>query len=79
MAVTGHTWGFTSGTASGIPVLFCLTLIQTLTGVLVHHDVCQDRVELHDRETTPVHGASDRQGRDMELSLLMSIGSTGPT
>ena len=78
MAVTGHTRGFTSGTASDVPVLFCLTLVQTLIDASVHHDVRQDAVERHDREMTPAHGASDGQGRDMELSLLTSIGSVGP-
>ena len=32
-------------------------------------------MERHDREATPAHGASDGQGHDVELSLLMSIGS----
>ena len=61
-----------------VPVLFCITLVRTLTGTSVHHDVCQDGVEHHDWETTPAHGASDGQGRDVELSLLTSIGSVGP-
>ena len=56
-------------------MLFYLTLIRGLTGTLVHHDIRQDGVERHDRETTPMHGTSDRQGHDMELSLLMSTGS----
>ena len=60
MAVMGHTWGFTSGTASGVLVLFYLTLVRTLTCMLVYHDVCQDRVERHNREMTPVYGASDK-------------------
>ena len=76
--MTGHTWGFTSGTASGVPVLFYLTLVRALTGMSVHHDVHQDRVERRDREMTLVHGASDEQGRDVELSLLTSIGTAGP-
>ena len=59
MAVTGHTWGFASGTASGIPVLFYLTLIRALTGTLVHHDVRQDGVERHNQEMTPAHDAND--------------------
>ena len=65
--------------ASGIPVLFYLTLIRGLTDASVHHDIRQDGVERHDQETTPAHGASDGQGHDVELSLLMSIGSAGPT
>ena len=56
---------------------FCVTLVQGLIGVSVHHDVCQDGVERHDRETTPAYGASDGQGRDVELSLLTSTGSVG--
>ena len=79
MAMTGHTWGFTSGTASGVPVLFCLTPVRALIGVSVHHDVRDDGVEHHDQEMTPAHGTSDGQGHDMELSLLTSIGSVGPT
>ena len=79
MTMTGHTWGFTSRIVSGVPVLFCLTLVRTLTGVSVHHDVRLDRVERHDRETMPAHGTSDGQGRDLELSLLTSTGSSGPT
>ena len=75
----GHTWGFTLGTASDVPVLFCLTLVRELTGASVHHNVRQDRVERHDREMTPAHGTSDGQGRDVELSLWTSIGSVGPT
>ena len=65
------------GTASGVPVLFYLTPVRTLIGVLVRHDVRQDRVEHHDQETTPAYGASDGQGRDVELSLLTSTGSAG--
>jgi len=75
----GHTWEFTLGTASGVPVLFCLTLVRALTGAPVHHDVRQDGVKRHDRETTPAHGANDGQGHDVELSLLTSTGSAGPT
>ena len=76
--MTGHTWGFTSGTASGVPVLFYLTLVRALTCVSVHHNVRQDGVERHDRETMPAHGTNDGQGRDVELSLLTSIGLVGP-
>ena len=47
---TGHTWGFISGIASGVPVLFCLTPVRTLMGTSVHHDVRQDGVERHDRQ-----------------------------
>ena len=79
MAVTGHTLGFTSGTTSGIPVLFCLTVVPGLTGALVYHDVRQDGVKRPDRETMPAHGTSGRQGHDMELSMLMSIGLVGHT
>ena len=75
----GHTWGITSGTASDVPVLFCLTLVRALTGTSVHHDVRQDGVERQDRETMPAHGASDGQDNDVELSLLTSTGSVGPT
>ena len=78
MAMTGHTWGFTSRTVSGMPVLFCLILVRTLIGASVHHDVRRDRVKRHDRQMTPVHDASDEQGRDKELSLLTSTGSAGP-
>ena len=74
----GRTWGFTSGIASGVLVLFDLTLVQGLTGASVHHDVRQDGVERHDREMMPAHGASGGQGRDVELSLLTSTGSAGP-
>ena len=66
------------GTASGVPVLFYLTLVRTLTGMSVHHDVLHDGVERHDREMTPVHGASDGQGHDEKLSLLTSTGLVGP-
>ena len=58
-------------------MLFCLTLVRALIGASVHHDVRQDEVECHDRETTPAHGTSDGQGHDMELSLLKSrVGGT---
>ena len=63
---------------SGVLVLFCLILVRTLTGASVHHDVRQDGVERHDRETTLAHGASDKQGHDVELSLLTFIGSASP-
>ena len=59
-------------------MLFCLTLVRTLTGASVHHDVHQDGVERHDPQTTPAHSASDGQGRDVEPSLLTSTGSVGP-
>ena len=59
-------------------MLFCPTLVRGLTGASVHHNVRQDRVERHDRDTIPAHGASDGQGRDVELSLLTSTGSAGP-
>jgi len=59
-------------------VLFCLTLVRTLTGVSVHHDVRQDGVERLDWRMTPAHGASDRQDRDVDPSLLTSTGSAGP-
>ena len=78
MALVGHTGGFTSGTLLGVPVLFCLILVRALTGVSVHHDTRQDRVERHDWETTPAHGANVGQGHDVELSLLTSTGSVGP-
>ena len=58
-------------------MLFCLNLVQALIGTSVHHDVHQDRVECHDRETTPAHGTSDGQGRDEKLSLLTSTGVGG--
>ena len=64
---------------SDVPVLFCLILVWTLIGTSVHHDIRQDGVERHDRETMPAHGTSGRQGHDMELSMLMSIGSVGHT
>ena len=64
---------------SGVPVLFCLTLVRTLTVALVHHDIYRDGVERHDRQMTPAHGTSDEQGHDVELSLLTSIGSAGLT
>ena len=51
-------------------MLFCLTLVRTLTGASVHHDVRRDGVERHDRQMTPAHGASDEQGREMEPSLI---------
>ena len=78
MAMMGHTWGFTSRIVSDELVLFYLILVRMLTGASVHHDVCQDEVERHDRQMTPAYGASDEQGRDMEPSLLTSIGSAGP-
>ena len=59
-------------------MLFYLTLVRALIGVLVHHDVRKDGVERYDREMTPTHGASDRQGHDVELSLLTSTGLAGP-
>ena len=40
--------------------------------------VMPDLEDEHDRQMTPAHGASDEQGRDMEPSLLLSTGSTGP-
>ena len=55
--MTGHTWGFTSRTVSGVLVLFYLTLVQTLTGASVHHNVRRDGVERHDRQIAPAHGA----------------------
>jgi len=61
-----------------LEMLFCLILVRTLTGASVHHDVRRDRVERHDRQMTPAHGASDEQGRDMEPSLLTSTGSAEP-
>ena len=75
----GHAWGFTLGTALGEPVLFHLTPVRTLTGMSIHHDVRQDEVERHDRQTTPAHGASDGQDHDVAPPLLTSIGSAGPT
>ena len=63
---------------SGVPVLFCLILVRTLIGALVHHDVRRDGVERHDRQMTLAHVASDEQGHDMEPSLLISTGSAGP-
>ena len=74
MAMMGYTWGFTSRIVSDVPVLFYLTLVRTLTGASIHHDVRQDGVKRHDREMTPAHGASDGQGHDVDLSLLTSIG-----
>ena len=62
---------------SGVPVVFCLTLVRTLTGASVHHDVRRDGVEHHDRQMTPTYGASDEQGHDMEPSLLTSTGLVG--
>jgi len=50
-------------------VLFCLILVRTLIGTSVHHDVRQDRVERHDRQMTPAHGASDKHGHDIEPSM----------
>ena len=63
---------------SGVPVLFCLILVRTLTGASVHHDVRRDGVKRYDRQMTPTHGASDEQGHDKEPSLLTSTGSAGP-
>ena len=60
-----------------MPVLFCLTLVRTLTGVSAHHDIHQDGMERHDRQMMPAHGASDGQGRDVEPFLLTSIGLVG--
>ena len=74
-----HTWGFTSRTVLDVSVLFCLTLVQTLIGASVHHNVRRDGVERHDWQMTSAYGASDEQGHDMEPSLLTSIGSMGPT
>ena len=34
----------------GVPVLFCLTLVRTLTGASVHHDVRWDGMERLDRQ-----------------------------
>ena len=62
-----------------VPVLFCLTLVRTLIGASVHHDVRRDGMERHDRQMMPAHGVSDEQGRDMESSLLTSTGSAGLT
>ena len=62
----------------GVLGLFRLTPIQTLMGALIHHNVCQDGVERHDRQMTPAYGVSDGQGRDVESSLLTSTGSRGP-
>ena len=76
--MTRHTWGLTSRTVLDVPALFCLTLVRTLIGVSVHHDVRRDGVERHDRQMVPTHGASDEQDRYMEPSLLTSIGSVGP-
>ena len=76
--MTGRTWVFTSRTVSAVPVLFCLTLVRTLTGASVHHDVRLDGVKRHDRQMTHAHGASDEQGRDVEPSLLTSTGSARP-
>ena len=56
----------------GVLVLFCLTLVRTLTGASVHHDVSRDGVERHDRQMMAAHGASDEQDRDMEPFLLTS-------
>ena len=78
MVMMGHTWVFTSGIMSDVLMLFCLTLVRTLTGMLVHHDVHRDGVERHDWQMTPAHGTSDEQGRDMEPSLLTSTGSVRP-
>ena len=78
VAMMGHTWGFTSRTVSDVSVLFYLILVRMLTGASVHHDVHWDRVERHDWQMMPGHGASDEQGRDMEPSLLTSTGSVGP-
>ena len=61
-----------------VPVLFCLTLLRTLTGASVHHDVRQNGVEHHDRRMMHAHGASDEQDHDVEPSLLTSIGLVGP-
>ena len=61
-----------------MPVLFCLTLVRTLTGASVHHDARRDGMGHHDRQTMHVHGVSDEQGRDVEPSLLTSTGSDGP-
>ena len=79
VAMTGHTWGFTSRTVSGVPVLFCLILVRTLRSAPVHHVVRRDGVERHDQQMMCVHGASDEQGHDMEPSLWTSIGLVGPT
>ena len=65
----GPTWGFTSRTVSGMPVLFCLILVRTLIGALVHHGVRRDGVEHHDQQMTLVHGASNEYDHDMEASL----------
>ena len=62
-----------------VPMLFCLILVRMLIGTSVHHDVRREGVERHDQQMMPMHGASDEQGRNMELSLLMSIGLVGPT
>ena len=76
--MTRHTWGFTLRTVSDVPVLFYLTLVRTLIGTSVHHDVRRDGVERHDRQMTPAYGVSDKQGHDMEPSLLTFTGSAGP-
>ena len=78
MAMMDHTWGFTSRIVSGVPVLFCLILVRTLIGTSINHDVRWDGVERYDQQITPVHGTNDEQGRDKELSLLTSTGSTRP-
>ena len=62
---------------SVVPVLFYLTLVRTLTGVSVHHDVRRDGVERHDQQMTHANGATDEQNRDIEPSLLTSTGSAG--
>ena len=61
-----------------MPVLFCLTLLRTLTGVSVHHDARRDGMGHHDRQTTPAHGVSDEQGRDVKPSHvdIYRIGGT---
>ena len=76
--MTGHTWGFTSRTVSGVAVLFCLILVQTLIDASVYHDVHLDGMEHHDRQMTPAHGTNDEQGHDVEPSLLTSTGLAGP-
>ena len=58
-------------------MLFCLTIVRTMTGASVYHDVRQDEMERHDRQTTSARDASYGQGHDVELSLLTSTGLAG--
>ena len=43
----------------GVPVLFCLILVRTLTDASAHHDIRRDRVKCNDQQMTLAHGASD--------------------